>query len=72
MDSKKSFTDGMIAGALFIFAAQAGYWLITPMSHPAASDARWAAVVAQGVICASIALGLVLRQRKQQASTGAG
>ncbi len=72
MDSQKSFNTGMLAGALFIIAAQAGNWLITPMSHPDASDARWAAVVAQGVICASISLWLVLRQRKQQASTGAG
>ena len=72
MDSKSSFTDGMLAGALLIFAAQAGYWLITPTSHPDASDARWVAVVAQGVICASIALGLVLRQRKRNAGVGTG
>ena len=72
MNAQKSFDTGMLAGALFIFAAQSVYWLITPISHPDASDVRWAAVVAQGVICASVALWLVLRQRKQQASAGAG
>jgi hypothetical protein len=72
MDSRKSFNTGMLAGALFILAAQSGNWLITPMSHPDASDARWAAVVAQGVICASVALWLVLQQQKRRAGTGAG
>lgn len=70
MDSQKSFNTGMLAGALFIVAAQTVHWLITPMSHPDASDARWVGVVAQGVLCAAVALWLVLRQRKRQASAG--
>jgi hypothetical protein len=68
MDSQKTFGAGMLAGALFIVAADTVHWLITPMSHPDASDARWAGVVAQGVICALVALWLVMRQRKRQAS----
>ncbi len=65
MDPRKSFNTGVVAGLLFAIAAQAGNWLITPMSHPNASDARWAGVVAQGTICMSTALWLVWRQRRR-------
>jgi hypothetical protein len=62
----------MLAGVLLALAAQAGNWLITPMRHPDASNARWAGVVAQGVLCASVALWLVWRRRARRARTGAG
>lgn len=71
MNSQKAFNTGMLAGILLAVAGQAGNWLITPMSHPDASDARWAGVVAQGVLCGSVALWLVLRQRGRQAGTRA-
>ncbi len=72
MGFDKSFNSGMLAGLLFALAAQAGNWLITPMSHPAASNARWAGVVAQGLLCLSLALWIVWRQRQRRASAGAG
>ncbi|HEY3285945.1 MAG TPA: hypothetical protein VGJ96_02365 [Gemmatimonadaceae bacterium] len=72
MDSDKSFNSGMLAGVLLALAAQAGNWLITPMSHPDASNARWAGVVAQGLVCASVALWLVWRRRARGGSAGAG
>ncbi len=72
MGFDKSFNSGMLAGLLFALAAQSGNWLITPMSHPDASNARSAGVVAQGVICLSVALWLVWRQWQRRASAGAG
>lgn len=70
MTSQKPLVTWMVAGALSIFAVQAVYWLITPTSHPNASGVRWAAVAAQGVVCSSLALLLVLRQRKRNAGAG--
>ncbi|MHB1095293.1 MAG: hypothetical protein ACYC3F_03895 [Gemmatimonadaceae bacterium] len=72
MASDKSFNSGMLAGVLFALAAQAGNWLITPMSHPDASNARWVGVVAQGVICISVAMWLFWRQRGRRTEMGTG
>jgi len=61
----------MLAGLLFALAAQSANWLVTPMSHPDASNARRAGVVVQGVVCLSVALWLLWRQRQRRASAGA-
>ena len=44
-------------------AAQGGNWLITPMSHPDASDLRKYGVIAQVLICLGGSLWLMWRQR---------
>jgi peptidoglycan biosynthesis protein MviN/MurJ (putative lipid II flippase) len=63
MPSRNSFYWGMVAGMLVSVAAQAGNWLITPMSHPNASTARLYGVIAQGLLCLAAALWLVRRER---------
>jgi hypothetical protein len=63
MPRRNSFYQGMLAGMLFCVAAQAGNWLITPITHPNSSTARVYGVVAQGVLCLGAALWLVFRER---------
>ena len=64
MDGTKAFKSGWIAGFLMAVAAQGGNWLITPMSHPAASDLRKYGVVAQILIAGGISLWLAWREQK--------
>ena len=48
--------NGYVSGMFSVIAAWGGNWLITPAAHPNASSLREAAVVAQVVLCAILAL----------------
>ena len=65
MSSNRAFDSGMLAGILFMVAASAGHWLITPASHPDATTLRVAAVVVQAVGSLVFALILVRRHRSR-------
>ena len=69
MTERKAFDLGAVAGLFFAVAAFAGNWLITPLSHPDASAARRAGVIAQGLISLGIAIFLYVRRRPQSSST---
>jgi hypothetical protein len=71
MREQKAFDNGMMAGFFFSFAAFAGNWLITPMSHPDASSLRTAAVLGQALLCLGIGLYLVLRRRPKSSPSTA-
>jgi hypothetical protein len=56
MDAEKARRNGALAGMFMTIAAWGGNWLITPAAHPDASSARQAAVIAQVVIMAALAI----------------
>jgi hypothetical protein len=71
MKEQRAFDLGMLAGLFLSVAAQAGNWLITPMSHLNASAFQHRAVIAQALISLGIALFLILRRRPRSASSSA-
>jgi hypothetical protein len=63
--SNKSFKSGWWSGFLMAIGCQGVNWLITPMSHPAASTLRTYAVIGQVILCLGIGLWLIWRQQAQ-------
>ena len=63
MKERTAFDVGMLAGVLLCVAADAGHWLITPMSHSNASAFQHNAVVVQALVSLGVALFLILRRR---------
>jgi hypothetical protein len=72
MSDSKAQMELWTIGLLFFVAAEAGNWLITPMRHPDASESRRWAVVAQAVICSSVAAWLIIRRRVRARPARAG
>jgi|GEM_PF-4370297 len=56
MDVEKARGNGALAGMFLTIAAWGGNWLITPAAHPDASSAHQAAVIAQVVLSAALAI----------------
>ena len=63
MREQKAFDTGVAAGFFLALAGWAGNWLITPMSHPDATPLRRTLVIAQALVCLSIALFLFYTKR---------
>jgi hypothetical protein len=68
MNDTKSFDWGMVAGMLFLLAANAGNWLITPMRHPDAGPIQQSWAVAQAVVCFVAAIWIIRRHRSRRAA----
>jgi hypothetical protein len=66
MTGNKVFASGATAGFLLAVAAQGGNWLISPMSHPDASDLRKYGVIAQVLLCLGGSLWLMWRQKRSE------
>lgn len=66
--SDQQFGRGAVFAFLLTMAADGIHWLITPMSHPDASDARTYAVVAQIIVCGAIAAWVYATRRRATAT----
>ena len=67
MNDTKSFDWGMVAGMLFLVAANAGNWLMTPMKHPDAGPIQRSLAIAQAVVCLVAAIWIIRRHRSRHA-----
>jgi hypothetical protein len=69
MAEQKAFDLGVLAGLLFAISAFSVNWLITPASHPDATQLRQIGVIAQALVAFGAGVFLVLRRRPRSSSS---
>jgi len=71
MNNHSGFDRGVLAGLLIAVGGSAVNWMITPMSHPDASNLRTIGVAIQAVVALGIGFWLIARDRSERASRSA-
>ena len=71
MSNHSGFDRGVLAGLLIAVGGSAVNWMITPMSHPDASNLRTAGIDIQAVLGLGIGIWLIARDRSERARAGA-